>query len=98
MEIKDLIKESIDELNEQLDDDKQLMYSSEVRLLGKNASIDSMEFVTFITILEERISDELDQDIKIVSDKAFSRERSPFLSFESLEEFVTELIKDVESR
>lgn len=98
MEIKDLIKESINELNEQLDDDKQLVYSSEVRLLGKNASIDSMEFVTFITILEERISDELDQDIKIVSDKAFSRERSPFLSFESLEEFVTELIKDVESR
>lgn len=97
MEIMDLIKESIEELNEQLDEDKQLIYSSDVRLLGKNASIDSMEFVTFITILEERISDELDQNIKIVSDKAFSRERSPFLSFGSLEEFVAELIEEVKS-
>lgn len=97
MNIRDLIKESIEELNEQMDDDKQLMYSGDVRLLGKNASIDSMEFVTFITILEERISDELDQNIKIVSDKAFSRERSPFLSFESLEEFIAELIEEVES-
>lgn len=96
MDIRNVVKESIDELNEQLDEDRQLMYSSEVRLLGKNAAIDSMAFVTFITILEERISDELDKDIKIVSDKAFSRERSPFLSFESLEEFLTELIKEVD--
>lgn len=94
MKIKKLIEESIEELNEQLDDDKQLMYSNEIRLLGKNAYIDSMEFITFITILEERISDELDLNIKIVSDKAFSRERSPFLTFESLEEFVTELIEE----
>lgn len=96
MDIRTIIKESIDELNEQMDEDKQLIYSSEVRLLGKNAAIDSMEFVTFITILEERISDELDRDIKIVSDKAFSRERSPFLSFESLEGFIAELIREVE--
>ena len=87
MSVRNLIEKSIEELNEQLDDDKQLVYSNEIRLLGENAYIDS-----FITILEERISDELDLNIKIVSDKAFSRERSPFLTFESLEEFVTELI------
>ncbi len=97
MEIRNLIKESIEELNEQLDDDKQLTYSSEIKLLGKDAYINSMEFVTFITILEERISDELDQNIKIVSDKAFSRERSPFLSFESLEGFIAELVEEVQS-
>ena len=35
MNIRDLIKESIEELNEQMDDDKQLMYSGDIRLLGK---------------------------------------------------------------
>ena len=96
MEIKEIIQESIEELNQQLDDDKQLEYSGDIRLIGKNAAIDSMEFVTLITIIEERIQDELDINIKIVSDKAFSRERSPFYSFMTLEGFVTELIKEAE--
>ncbi|MDE6433385.1 MAG: hypothetical protein K2L07_04075 [Lachnospiraceae bacterium] len=96
MTVKEIIMDSIEELNEQLDDDRQLVYSEDVRLIGKKAAIDSMEFVTFITIIEERISDELDKDIRIVSDKAFSRERSPFYSFETLEEFIAELIKEVE--
>lgn len=98
MEIKEIIQESIEELNQQLDDDKQLEYSEDIRLIGKNAAVDSMEFVTFITIIEERIEDELDISIKIVSDKAFSRERSPFYSFVALEEFITELIKEAEEQ
>ena len=50
MSVRNLIEKSIEELNEQLDDDKQLVYSNEIRLLGENAYIDSMEFITFITI------------------------------------------------
>lgn len=91
-QIRNIINEAISELNEQLDDDKQLEYSDSVRLIGKHAAIDSMEFVTFITILEELIEDELDVNMKLVSDKAFSRERSPFLSFKTLEEFIEELL------
>jgi hypothetical protein len=92
--VKKIIVDAIDELNEQLDDGKKLAYGEDVKLIGKNASIDSMEFVTFITIIEELISDELDEDIRIVSDKAFSRERSPFLSLQSLEEFIVEILEE----
>ena len=95
MDIKKIVKDAIGELNQQMEADRQLEYSAEVRLIGNNASIDSMEFVTLVTILEERIEDECDKSIKIVSDKAFSRERSPFYSIETLEEFIIELIKEV---
>lgn len=94
--IKNIIEEAIEELNEQLDDDKKLAYSEEVRLIGKKANVDSMDFVTLITIIEELISDKLDKDIHIVSDKAFSRERSPFYSVGTLTEFIVELAKEAE--
>lgn len=89
-----IMKKAIEELNEQLDDDKQLVYDKELRLIGKNAVIDSMEFVTFISILEDYIVDETDKDVRIVSDKAFSRERSPFYSIQTLEEFILELLDE----
>ena len=94
MEIENIIKDAIEELNEQLDDDKKIQYSPDTRLIGKNASIESMDFVTLITIIEELVSNKLDKDIKIVSDKAFSREHSPFYSIGTLTNFVSELVKE----
>ena len=92
--IDEIIKEAVEELNEQKEPDNQLNYSPETRLIGKHAEIDSMEFVTLISIIEELISDEFDRSIRIVSDKAFSRERSPFYSIGTLTDFVAELMEE----
>ncbi len=91
-QIREILKESVDELNEQLDDEKKILFSEDVRLIGKKSLLDSMDFVTLITIIEERISDQMDRDIRIVSDKAFSMERSPFYSIGTLIDYVTELV------
>lgn len=91
--IKDIIKDAVSELNEQLDDDKRLEFDNNIKLLGRDAAIDSMDFVTLITIIEELISDRLGKNIHIVSDKAFSMERSPFHSIGTLTDFVAELSK-----
>ncbi len=91
-QIREILKDSIDELNEQLDDEKKIVFSEDVRLIGKKSLLDSMDFVTLITIIEERISDQMDRDIRIVSDKAFSMERSPFYSIGTLIDYVTELV------
>lgn len=93
-QVEEIIKEAIAELNEQMDADKQLIYSTDTRLIGKHAEIDSMEFVTLVTIIEELIGDKFDKDIRIVSDKAFSRERSPFYSIKTLTDFVVELLEE----
>ena len=92
-EIKEIVKASVEELNEQLDDDKMIVFSEDIRLIGSKSTLDSMDFVTLITIIEERISDQMDIDIHIVSDKAFSMERSPFYTIGTLIEFINELIK-----
>ncbi len=92
MKIETVIKEALEELNSQLDE--EIVYDKEMKLIGKNASMDSMTFVTFMTIIEERVEDEMDQDIEIVSDKAFSRENSPFRTIATLEDFIAELLSE----
>lgn len=93
-QVKKIVAEAIEELNEQLDDDKKLSFDPEVRLIGRKAMIDSMSFVTLISIIEELVSDELDKDIEIVSAKAFSQERSPFYNIGTLIDFVTSLVEE----
>lgn len=88
--IGNIIKQAVEELNEQ--SEKKLTFAPETRLIGKQAEIDSMEFVTLVSIIEELVSDEYDKDIRIVSDKAFSREHSPFYSIGTLTAFVEELL------
>ena len=94
--IENIIKQAVEELNEQKDADNQLKYDPETRLIGRHAEIDSMEFVTLVSIIEELVGDEFDKDIRIVSDKAFSRERSPFYSIGTLTDFVVELVEAAE--
>lgn len=89
--IKAIIKQAIDELNEQLEE--KIDYTDNVKLMGKGAVMDSMDFVTLVTIIEEMISNEFDKDIRLVSDKAFSRENSPFNSIQTLTYFVIELLE-----
>lgn len=90
--IREIVKAAVDELNEQLDD--PIVFDESVRLIGKGADLDSMSFVTLITTIEELIEDELDMEIEIVSDRAFSREHSPFATVESLEEFILTLLNE----
>ena len=96
MNVENIIKQAVEELNEQREE--KLSYNPETRLIGKNAEIDSMEFVTLVSIIEELISDEYDKSIRIVSDRAFSQERSPFHSIATLTTFVEELLKEAENQ
>ena len=91
--IYEIIKEAVAELNEQLEEKRKIEFSDDVRLIGRAAAVDSMDFVALITIIEELVADKLGKSIRIVSDRAFSMERSPFQSIGTLTDFVTELVK-----
>ncbi len=90
--IEKIVNEAIEELNSQID--VPVEYDKELKLIGKGAVIDSMSFVTLITTIEELIEDEMDIDIEIVSDRAFSQEHSPFRTIETLENYIVELVNE----
>lgn len=92
--IKNLLKEAIDELNEQLDEDDKVLFNDETRFIGSKACIDSITFVTLISIIEDLITDTFNKNIQLVNEKAFSAKNSPFYSIETLTKYIYELLQE----
>ena len=92
--INEILKEAINELNEQLDDDDKVEFNDETRFIGSKASIDSISLVTLISIIEELVEDKLDKWIQLVNEKAFSSKHSTFYSINTLAEYIDELLKE----
>ena len=69
--------------------------SSEVdmstKLIGSNSIFDSIELVSFIVETEQFIDDNYDIQVQLASESAMSRRRSPFISLNSLKEYIIEL-------
>lgn len=95
-EITEILKEAISELNEQLDDDEKIAFNDETRFIGSHACIDSMGFVTLVSIIEELIADKLGKSIQLVNEKAFSQKNSPFYSIATLTDYIETLINGAE--
>lgn len=93
-EIREIIKNALEELNEQLDNTSKISYGEQTRLTGAGAVLDSMDFVTLITIIEELLEEKFGRDLRLVSDKAFSVQYSPFKDFSTLEQFILDLLNE----
>ena len=92
--IHSIIRDAVDELNEQMVENQRIAYAEELRLIGSKAALDSISFVTLIAIIEDLISERLEKDLIIVNDKAFSMERSPFHSIKSLASYIEDLLNE----
>ena len=62
-------------------------------LYGSGGALTSIDVVTLISEVEERVEDELDVCIALASERAMSMKSSPFRSVKTLVEFVEELIE-----
>ena len=91
-QIRDIIKSALEELNEQLDITSKISFGEQTKLTGTGAALDSMDFVTLITIIEELLEEKFGRELRIVSDKAFSAQYSPFKDFSTLETFILDLL------
>ncbi len=92
--IEKIIIEALVELNEELENEQLNNPTSDTRIYGSNAALDSLALVSLITDLEERISDEFDQDIILADEKAMSQRTSPFRNVESLTNYIANLIEE----
>jgi len=94
--IEIILKESIEELNAQLIGEEKLVYTPDERLLGNTGKLDSLAFVTLVSIIEDKLLDYTGKEIYLVNDKAFSQENSPFYNIKSLTLFIETLMKEAE--
>lgn len=90
--IKQIIIDSVKDLNEQLDDDNKLQISDNMSIFGKEGKLDSLDFVNLMVIIEDNIFKVFNKSITIVSEKAFSLKYNPFADVEKLTHYIQSIL------
>jgi acyl carrier protein len=92
--IETVIIQSLQELNDVLDNKIVGPVLPQTRIFGRKGVLDSMGLVTLITDLEEKLEQEFGYSLILADDRAMSQEKSPFRSVGSLAEYISVLIDE----
>jgi len=91
--IQKAVYAAVDELNKQLPAGVHVDKSLDAPLYGAAGKLESLDFVTLIMEVEEKINAEFGTDITIADENLLSKERSPFSTLGTLTEYLSELLK-----
>jgi acyl carrier protein len=89
--IEKIIIDTLIEFNEELENNLLNNPTTKTKLYG--VTLDSLALVSFITDLEENISDEFDVEIVLADEKAMSATTSPFRDVNSLSGYIKSLLE-----
>ena len=91
--IKNVIIESISEINNQLPDKIDINAPGTVHLYGGNGKLDSLGLVNLLVAIEQNLEDKFDINVTIADEKAMSQKSSPFKTVNTLLEYLNKIIK-----
>lgn len=91
--IEKVVIDTLIEMNEELENSNFENPNSKTKLYGQEG-MDSLALVSFITDLEERVSEEFEIDIVLADEKAMSQKTSPFRSVETLTNYIQSLLEE----
>jgi D-alanine--poly(phosphoribitol) ligase subunit 2 len=92
--VKKCIFSVIDEINQELSDEKKLVKSLSTILVGQGSQLDSLGLVNLIVMIEDAIDDDLGFAITLADEKAMSQKESPFKTVETLISYTSSLIQE----
>ena len=95
--IQKAVFNAIDELNAQLPPGVSVEKSLDGPLYGESGKLESLDFVTLVMEVEEKIKAEFGVDITIADEHLLSKKQSPFSSVRTLIEYLDEVLKQPES-
>lgn len=84
---------AVDEVNEQLPAGVAIEKDLAAPLYGSSGKLESLDFVTLIMEVEEKINAEFGTSITIADENLLSKERSPFSTLGTLIEYLEETLK-----
>ena len=88
---------AVDEVNQQLPAGVHVEKTLDAPLYGATGKLESLDFVTLIMEVEEKINAEFGTDITIADENLLSKEKSPFSTLGTLIEYLEELLKEQQS-
>jgi len=83
-----LVKEAVEELNEELDYDTLRDVTDDTPIYGGDDGIDSLSLVTLVVNLEEQSERAFGRRLSLADQKAMSMRNSPYRSAGSLADFI----------
>jgi acyl carrier protein len=92
--ITEAVFSAIDELNAQLPPGVSVEKSLDAPLYGASGKLESLDFVTLVMEVEEKIKAEFGVDITITDEHLLSKEKSPFSTLGTLIEYLQDLLKE----
>lgn len=91
-DILTIIKEAIEEFNElQESDDNKLIFHAETILFGRGGKLKSVDLVRLIVEIEFKLGEHFGIINVLTSEKAMSRQNSPFKTIGTLAEYICSL-------
>ena len=90
--LREAIYRAIDALNTQLPAGVKLEKSMDAPLYGGSSKLESLDFVTFIMEVEEKVNEEFGVDITIADENLLSKEKSPFSTVNTLNDYLKEIL------
>jgi D-alanine--poly(phosphoribitol) ligase subunit 2 len=92
--IVNVIFDSVDEFNEQVEETQRLVKANNTVLFGESGNLDSLGLVNFIVATEQKIEEVFDVSLTLADEKAMSQRNSPFRTIETLAEYISELLME----
>ncbi len=89
-----LIFDTIDEMNLDLELSEKIEKKEDTVIFGIESALDSIGLVNFITIIEQKIEEETGRFITIADERAMSMKDSPFKTVGTLKEYIELLINE----
>src|SRR5437588_12200501 len=87
------VNAAVDELNEQLPAGVHVDKALDAPLYGAEGKLESLDFVTLIMEVEEKINAEFGTNITIADENLLSKQKSPFSTLATLIEYLDETLK-----
>ena len=85
---------AVDDLNGQLPAGTRIEKTPDAPLYGKAGKLESLDFVTFIMEVEEKVRAEFGVDVMITDENLLSKEKSPFSTLGTLTEYLEGVLKE----
>jgi len=92
--IRTAVFSAVDELNKQLPAGVSVEKSLDAPLYGAGGKLESLDFVTLIMEVEEKINAEFGTTITIADENLLSKAKSPFSTLRTLIEYLEEMLKE----
>jgi acyl carrier protein len=90
-----LVKAAVNELNEELNQDRLQNVTEETPLFGDKDGIDSLSLVVLIASLEQEVEEAFGVPVELADERAMSRHRSPYRTVGALTDFILEQLRAI---